>query len=502
MSIAAIARKVGVSRNTVYKYLEMSLEEIQEWLDTLKTRRKRLDPFKDHILTWLREHPDLSASQIQDWLDEKFSLKNIGESTVRGYVHELREFYHIPKTLKIRSYESVEELPMGKQMQVDFGEIIVKNANNKEVKLYVIVFVLSHSRFKYAEWQDQAFTTQDVIRAHENAFQYYGGMTEEIVYDQDHLITVSENAGDIIYTSEFQVYKQNRGFRVYLCRKSDPESKGKVENAVKFVKGNFAKHRPFHDIESWNEQCLAWLERKGNYQVHNTTKKRPTEVYALEKQHLQKVSYTLSIESNHNSSITRTVHKDNIVKFKSNRYSVPLGTYRPRGDNTVYLEMEDKKLIIKSTPNGDILASHDLCEEKGKLIKNRNHTRDRSKGIQAYTETVQRQFSKQDEIVLFLSHIRENYPRYLRDQLQKIQQAVHAFRPYVDEALQMCIQQHLWSANDFYDIARYLADKKPKEVSSDIVDTPTTLHKETEALLKEQAIMRPMEDYIKILEGN
>lgn len=247
-------------------------------------------------------------------------------------------------------------------MQVDFGEITACNTHSRKIKLYVIVFVLSHSRYKYAEWQERPFTTRDMLRCHENAFEFYGGKTEEIVYDQDKLITVSENGGDVIYTEEFQSYKQQRGFKVHLCRAADPESKGKVENAVKFIKGNFAKNRLFHQIDTWNEQCLEWLKRKGNYQVHNTIKKRPVEVFALEKPHLREVSNLLSFESNLNPIVTRIVHKDNIIKFRSNRYSVPLGTYKPSGNNNVYFRIEQDKLIIERTPKGEILAEHPLSK--------------------------------------------------------------------------------------------------------------------------------------------
>lgn len=38
------------------------------------------------------------------------------------------------------------------------------------------------------------------------------------------------------------------------CRKADPESKGKIENVVGFIKHNYAKHRVFHNIDSRNEQ--------------------------------------------------------------------------------------------------------------------------------------------------------------------------------------------------------------------------------------------------------
>ncbi|WP_274856642.1 DDE-type integrase/transposase/recombinase [Bacillus methanolicus] len=76
--------------------------------------------------------------------------------------------------IRVRTHEAVEELPMGQQVQVDWGEIIIKNSENKDVKLYFITFVLSHSRYKYVEWLDRPFTTRDTIRCHEKAFQFFG----------------------------------------------------------------------------------------------------------------------------------------------------------------------------------------------------------------------------------------------------------------------------------------------------------------------------------------
>lgn len=494
--ISAIARKCNLSRTTVYEYLEMDLEEAYEWVNKLKTRKRKLDPYRDDILSWLKEHPDLSASQISDWLEERRHFKDVGDSTVRTYVSELREEYHIPKTLSFRSYEAIEELPKAKQMQVDFGEKKVKTSEGKTTKLYVIAFVLSHSRYKYAVWQERPFTTRDVIRCHEKAFEFYGGMTEEIVYDQDKLMIVSENGGDIIYTEEFQAYRQQRGFRIYLCRAADPESKGKVENVVKFIKGNFAKNRVFHQLDTWNEQCLAWLERKGNYQVHNTIKKRPVEVFALEKPHLRKVSTLLSFESNHGSSITRTVHKDNIIKFQSNRYSVPLGTYKPNGDITVRIRIVEDQLIIEKNHGEEPLAVHRLSKGKGQLIKNANHGRDRSKGIAAYMETVKESFEDGEKVQLFLDEIHHRYPRYIRDQLQILQKAVMEFRPYIQSALDICIEKALWSANDFRDVAKHLAGIQIREEPSlDNISRSATKY------YKEKAAVRELQGYLKILGG-
>ncbi|MFT9497379.1 MULTISPECIES: IS21 family transposase [Bacillota] len=496
--IAAISKKLGISRNTVYKYLDMSFDEATDWVSTLKTRSKKLDPYRDIILIWLKEHPDLSSAQIEDWLKEKIPAIKVGSSTLRSYVRELRDTYHIPKVIRIRDYEAVEELPMGMQVQVDWGEMKVKTSLNKEVKLYFISFVLSHSRYKYVEWQDRPFTTRDTIRCHESAFQYFGGMPEEIVYDQDHLITVNENAGDIILTGDFQAYKQERSFRVYLCRKADPQSKGKIENVVKFIKGNFAKNRVFFNLESWNEKCLAWLERTGNKNVHNTTKKRPAEVHALEKQHLRPVSSLLSFESDLSNSITRSVNQDNVIKYKSNRYSLPLGTYRPKGNNTVYVEVKESQLIIRATPQGDILARHRLCLGKGELIKNRNHGRDRSKGIEAFKETVIRQLSNSEQAKQFIQEVGARYPRYMRDQLQVIQHTINQYRQVIDEALSHCVRNHLWSANDLRDVAQHLHRLTENELfpspSFQKVKTTTSARKTT-------AQSRDLTTYVEIMGG-
>lgn len=167
--VAAIARKCKLSRTTVYEYLEKDFQEACRWVQDLRTRKCKLDPYHDYILDWLKEHPDLSASQISDWLEEKYLFTDVGDSTVRSYVRELREQYHIPKTLAVRSYEALPEWPKGKQLQVDFGELKVKTSEHKWKKLYAIAFVLSHSRYKYAEWQDRPFTTRDVLCSHENA---------------------------------------------------------------------------------------------------------------------------------------------------------------------------------------------------------------------------------------------------------------------------------------------------------------------------------------------
>ena len=455
--IAQIAKRLKISRNTVYKYLELSFEEaVDEFSHS--GRKKKLDPYQDWIVNWLREYPNLSGAQIYDWLLEHFPMINVGESTVRRYVNEMRELYQIEKIDEPREYEAVDDQPPGKQTQVDWGQTVQKMTNGKEVKLYFIAFVLAHSRQKYMIWQDRPFTTQDTILCHEQAFQYYGGITEEIVYDQDNLIAVSENAGDLILTKVFQQYVKERKFKVYLCRKADPESKGKIENAVKYVKNNFAKNRVYSTLEDWNEKALKWLERTGNYKVHNTTKKRPFEVFLLEKQHLRKVSSPLSIiESNHTEIITRNVNKDNTVRYASNRYSVPLGSYTKYPE--VNLLPHGQVLKILAPHTGEILAEHTISLEKGKLIKNVNHGRDRATSLDQLQRNVLILFPYEGA-EQYIQDVCHTYGRYRRDQLLLFQKVATESPEWISAAIDKCIQEKLYSANEFRDVVAYFKRTK------------------------------------------
>jgi hypothetical protein len=141
---------------------------------------------------------------------------------------------------------------------------------------------------------------------------------------------------------------------IYLCRGSDPESKGRIEAVVKYAKYGFAEHRIFHDIETFNVDCLAWLNRTANKKIHETTKKIPAEVFALEQEYLIPVPQ-LNNNYSVNINIPYPVRKDNIVLYKSNRYRVPKGTYEP--GKMVYMDLcqyfGHKKLNFFSLHNID-----------------------------------------------------------------------------------------------------------------------------------------------------
>jgi len=222
---ARAAREMGIDTKTVRKYWDMTDEDYLEYYEQTREREKIMDPYRDLVIQRLEQYPEITSSIIYDNLLETYENFEPSARSVRLYVANLREELGIPSGVKVRQYNEVAELPFGFQAQVDMGSTIMKDQYDKKVKVYVFAMVMSNSRQKFTYFQAHPFTAEDFVVAHNLAFKYFGGRTAEIVYDQDRVMVVSENYGDIIFTEVFENYRNYAGFTVRLCRGSDPESK-------------------------------------------------------------------------------------------------------------------------------------------------------------------------------------------------------------------------------------------------------------------------------------
>jgi len=136
----AIARKLGISRNTVKKYIdnpELAFEPVQG-----RKRRSQLDAYQDNIKAWIEEDSDYRASWIYD------RLANMGFAgsyeIVKRRVHQIKEDYH-----KV-AYMRFETEP-GYQAQVDFGEFQVAKADGSVTKLFLFSMILGYSSKMHTE---------------------------------------------------------------------------------------------------------------------------------------------------------------------------------------------------------------------------------------------------------------------------------------------------------------------------------------------------------------
>jgi len=443
---AKVARKLGIDVKTVSKYWNMTPDDYHQLLVNSRQRRGYLKQYEEEIMAWLGKHPDMTSSQVHDWLKEKYpDTYNGKDRTIRLFVQKLREKHNIPKSAPSRQYQAAVDPPMGYQAQVDFGEKVVYRADGSSTKLYCMGIVLANSRYKYAEWWDKPLTTAKLLEMLNHAFEYFSGAPKELVFDQDKLVAVSENYGDVIYTHEFEQYRQNMKFKVYMCRAADPESKGKVEAVVKYVKNNFAAHRNFASIALFNEECLDWLARTGNANIHGITKRIPAEVFLVEKQYLRPISKAVNIPAN---IVTRGVRKDNTILYHSNRYSVPLGTYRP--GKKLFLTEEDGNIIFTDPDSNHVTAVHRINPGKGQLIQNNNHLRDHTGKISGLQDQVLEMLGNIPEALMLLNMIKTDKPRYVRDQFLLIKATVsNNTVEVIQNAIQYCSDNELWSAVDF-----------------------------------------------------
>jgi transposase len=452
-----IANKLNIDVKTVRKYYDMNEKAYADYVLQCRERYRSMTKY-DYFLTGkLQEHPDVTSSQLYDWLREAYKDFKVSYSSVRLHIKRLREREGIPKPSDIRQYGSVEDLPFGYQAQVDMGSAWLINIYGKRIKVYVFCMSMSNSRHKYAFFQTKPFTSETFIEAHDLAFKFFGGRTKEIVYDQDRIMTVSENYGNLLLVDKFLAYKNYCGFSIYLCRGADPESKGKIESVVKYVKNNFLKHREFSTIDNLNNQALEWLDRTGNGLIHNTTKLIPKIVFKEEQKYLTAVP---SIEKQYCKPATYLVRKDNVVSYRSNRYAVPKRTYAP--GKYVIVEEKDENLII-SDFNGELIVKHNICRERGKLITISHSERERNTKLELMFNQAHELLGGNTDANDYLKRIAEIFPRYQRDQLGLIKKACVGFsKSEIQKALNYCIEKEIYSANEFRDTLLYFKSEQPK----------------------------------------
>jgi hypothetical protein len=93
----------------------------------------------------------------------------------------------------------------------------------------------------------------------------------------------------------FYQFSKDMGFLPKLCKPYRPQTKGKVERMVRYVRDNF--YRPLStklkaselnlDVETANVELLQWLDTVANQRLHDTTKEKPADKLKEERPYLQ-----------------------------------------------------------------------------------------------------------------------------------------------------------------------------------------------------------------------
>jgi len=211
-SKSEITSVLEIDPKTAAKYYAMDGREFKAYQREHMFRDRVFEEYEKDILEvyQMNEFGKLNMSAVYDYLEEKYGTLSGNEQTLRNYIGYLIATDKLRLNEKIRLYTKVPELPFGRQMQLDFGQYRCRSG----LKLYIFASLLSASRYKYVVFQDHPFRTKEVISHLLNSFDYFGGVLKEIVIDQDTLLVVSENAGDIIYTGDFTYFIES----LYISR--------------------------------------------------------------------------------------------------------------------------------------------------------------------------------------------------------------------------------------------------------------------------------------------
>ncbi|MBU0728545.1 MAG: IS21 family transposase [Proteobacteria bacterium] len=349
LSVRDIANQLQMDRGTVGKYLKNPSRKPA--VRTQKT--SKLDPYRDFISHTLDQYPSIKAPVIL----QKIKAKGFdGEITiVRSLLRVLRG-----RSCRREPFIRFESEP-GQQLQVDWGHFQSLKYGEQPRKLYALAIIESHSRMLYVYFshsQKQEYLHMGLLAA----FHYFGGCPKELVVD-NMMTAVTERAGSVIRFNE-SFLDFLRPFRITprACNVRAPYEKGKVENAIKYIRQNFWPTRNFTGIDDAQRQMLDWLDSVANCRVHQTTGEKPVE--RLQKNALQALPIHLP---DTRETLSALVHKDFGIRFDANVYTVPPWTIGK------YLTVKADLLSISLFYRDKLVAEHPRIWDRKKRQEHAQH---------------------------------------------------------------------------------------------------------------------------------
>lgn len=413
LSIRAIAKETGLSRNTVSKYLKQDELTISLALDNPE-RTKQMDPYRTFITKQLQDYPGLTATRIARKLQKIFPEFDASERTVRRYISRLRREVCEKQP---RYYEPILDMVPGHQCQVDPGELRGVMINGVETTVYFVVFVLSFSRLMHVSACFKPIDTSEFIRMHDAALRYFGGCPQELVYDQTKLVVLKEQYRELELNQRLAEYATHAGYAIRACEGFDPESKGKVEAGVKYVKQSALYGEEFDNREALLSHLADWLDTTANQRIHGTTGNQPRDHFESEERATLKPYMTPLCVHSGGQKVSRKADKTGLISWKSNKYSVPMAYQRTQ----INVMEEDGELIVFDMLSNNEIARHALYPGKGKIVKNNHHYRDLTLRIETLEQALTEQLDHPDCPKL-LALIKQSSPRIYKDQLVGLQQ--------------------------------------------------------------------------------
>jgi transposase len=392
-SIRDLCRQFHLGRNTVRRILRAHARRRDDGHEVLTQRLRRaskLDGFEPEIKKLLEKYPDMTGLRIYEELKEMGYAGGI--SILRERLKKLRP----PKREPVIRFET----DPGRQGQCDWSPYTISFTRTGKSQVQCFSYILGFSRRQYIDFTvHRDFYT--LIRRHQDAFQYYGGVPKECLYDNEKTIVLRWECGKPVFNPAFTAFITHYQCKPIACRQGRAETKGKIEAPFKYVEGNLLNGRDFQDFEDLRATARWWLKEKSDLHIHDTTRRSPLELFA------QETLQPLPLHPYDSSEVAlRLCGPDDYIEFETNYYSVPSGNIA----DILTLKATEHEILIYS-PEIDLIARHERCPAGlGKRVDHPDHlkTRKRRYGLEPIREAF---LELGERAEAFLKGLTERYPR-------------------------------------------------------------------------------------------
>ncbi len=356
-SIKKIAKMLKMSRNTVRKVLRS--ESFSEYTGN---KKKELARSKSKAAAY---HEKILEMLIKD----KFiGSRILTEIKKLGYDGSKTAFYEYLS--RLRSSVNLSKLSMryetdsGILSQFDWSEYSVF-LGGILTKVFVFSTICCYSRYrKYFASLDAKLGS--VIEALEDAFIFFGGITQKMLVDNARVMVSKRSGATVIWNPKFLEFVSFYGVEPKACLPGKPRTKGKVENPFFYLEQHFIKGTQFCSFEDFCKK-LSEFNRRVNSKVHQGTGKAPLEYFlAAERSKLKPLPGKRFIGSTEDF---RNASHDCLISVDSNKYSVPY-TY---GSKQVWIRIVQGTYLKVYSQKAKLIATHKLSGGRGQIIINPSH---------------------------------------------------------------------------------------------------------------------------------
>jgi transposase len=243
MGVKAIARRLGVARNTVRTALRSSGPPSYE----RERKGSIVDAVEPQILQLLRDCPDMPATVVAERIGWDRSIR-----VLRERVAELRPLFVAPDPCQRTTYRP------GELAQFDLWQpdVEIPLGYGQAARCWVIVGVSGFSRFLGA-WMIPSRQAHDVLGGHLQVLRQFGALPRMVVWDQEGAIG-QWRGPHMAFSEDFQRFRGTLGIGARLCQRGDPEAKGLVERANGYLETdqrNRPPPQPHHRPDAIHATC-------------------------------------------------------------------------------------------------------------------------------------------------------------------------------------------------------------------------------------------------------